>query len=90
MGAAEKVSRTKEFVTDGSMQVLIGTKLVTEGIDIKQLMMVIMLDNRLNIIELIQGVGRLRDGASVIYHLEKTVGRQGIVRVNYHRLRKAV
>ncbi|QHB09782.1 hypothetical protein SCEN_K00100 [Saccharomyces cerevisiae] len=44
------------------MQVLIGTKLVTEGIDIKQLMMVIMLDNRLNIIELIQGVGRLRDG----------------------------
>ncbi|CAH1828045.1 unnamed protein product [Saccharomyces cerevisiae] len=62
LGAAEKVSRTKEFVTDGSMQVLIGTKLVTEGIDIKQLMMVIMLDNRLNIIELIQGVGRLRDG----------------------------
>ena len=62
MGAAEKVSRTKEFVTDGSMRVLIGTKLVTEGIDIKQLMMVIMLDNRLNIIELIQGVGRLRDG----------------------------
>ena len=90
LGAAEKVSRTKEFVTDGSMRVLIGTKLVTEGIDIKQLMMVIMLDNRLNIIELIQGVGRLRDGASVIYHLEKTVGRQGIVRVNYHRLRKAV
>ncbi|KAF4000853.1 Helicase conserved C-terminal domain family protein [Saccharomyces cerevisiae] len=44
------------------MRVLIGTKLVTEGIDIKQLMMVIMLDNRLNIIELIQGVGRLRDG----------------------------
>ena len=62
LGAAEKVSRTKEFVTDGSMRVLIGTKLVTEGIDIKQLMMVIMLDNRLNIIELIQGVGRLRDG----------------------------
>ena len=62
LGAAEKVSRTKEFVTDGSMQVLIGTKLVTEGIDIKQLMMVIMLDNRLNIIELIQDVGRLRDG----------------------------
>ncbi|KAM5427591.1 Y' element ATP-dependent helicase protein 1 copy 3 [Saccharomyces cerevisiae] len=62
LGAAEKVSRTKEFVTDGSMRVLIGTKLVTEGIDIKQLMMVIMLDNRPNIIELIQGVGRLRDG----------------------------
>ena len=91
LGAAEKVSRTKEFVTDGSMRVLIGTKLVTEGIDIKQLMMVIMLDNRLNIIELIQGVGRLRDGGgSVIYYLEKTVGRQGIVRVNYHQLRKAV
>ncbi|EDN64514.1 hypothetical protein SCY_4013, partial [Saccharomyces cerevisiae YJM789] len=62
LGAAEKVSRTEKFVTDGSMRVLIGTKLVTEGIDIKELMMVITLDNRLNIIELIQGVGRLRDG----------------------------
>ncbi|CAD6469000.1 Y55_G0002720.mRNA.1.CDS.1 [Saccharomyces cerevisiae] len=62
LGAAEKVSRTEEFVTDGSMRVLIRTKLVTEEIDIKELKMVIMLDNRLNIIELIQGVGRLRDG----------------------------
>ena len=62
LGAAEKVSRTEEFVTDDSMRVLIGTKLVTEGIDIKKLMMVIMLDNRLNIVELIQGVGRLRGG----------------------------
>ncbi|KAF4000517.1 Helicase conserved C-terminal domain family protein [Saccharomyces cerevisiae] len=61
LGAAEKVSRTKEFVTDGSMRVLIGTKLVTEGIDIKQLMMVIMLDNRLNIIELIQGYASSMD-----------------------------
>ena len=37
LGAAEKVSRTEEFVTDGSMRVLIRTKLVTEEIDIKEL-----------------------------------------------------
>ena len=63
-------SHAETFVTDDSMRVLIGTNLVTEGFDIKKLMMVLPLDNRLNTVELIQGVGRII-GRGLFYLLSR-------------------
>ncbi|MGH4365398.1 hypothetical protein ACRFB9_28255 [Klebsiella pneumoniae] len=62
VGGGEKVCGRKEFVSEGRMGVVMGRKLVSEGIEIKELMMVMMVDNRVNIIEVIEGVGRVRDG----------------------------
>ncbi|QLQ79361.1 hypothetical protein HG537_0B07160 [Torulaspora globosa] len=48
-------------MNDGSKRLLIGTKLVAEGISIPTLKMVILIDFRPNILEFIQMIGRLRN-----------------------------
>lgn len=57
---AEKIARTQKFMSDSSTRVLLGTKLVSEGIDIKGLKMVLLLDFMPNVLEFVQAAGRLR------------------------------
>ncbi|SCW00255.1 LAFE_0C00144g1_1 [Lachancea fermentati] len=60
LSSEEKTRRTQTFINDGSMRVLIGTKLVSEGIDVKELRMVLIVDYLPQIGEYIQCAGRLR------------------------------
>ncbi|QLQ79355.1 hypothetical protein HG537_0B07030 [Torulaspora globosa] len=62
-------------MADKNSQVLLGTKLVTEGIDIRNLRMVIMMDCRPSIIEFIQAAGRLR--SSGMFYLLSGTGARG-------------
>lgn len=71
----EKIGRIRSFMADKNSQVLLGTKLVTEGIDIRNLRMVIMMDCRPSIIEFIQAAGRLR--SSGMFYLLSGTGARG-------------
>ncbi|QLQ82248.1 hypothetical protein HG537_0G05040 [Torulaspora globosa] len=57
---SEKVRRAESFIQDDSKRILLGTKLATEGIDVRGLKMVIMIDYQPSIIEFLQAGGRLR------------------------------
>lgn len=57
----EKAARAQRFMNDGSKQLMIGTKLVTEGISISNLKMVIIINLRPSVLEFIQAAGRLRE-----------------------------
>ena len=56
----EKAERADSFIRDQKKSVLLKTKLATEGIDVRELKMVIMVDYKPTIIEFIQAGGRLR------------------------------
>lgn len=56
----EKANRADSFIRDQKKSVLLKTKLATEGIDVRELKMVIMVDYKPTIIEFIQAGGRLR------------------------------
>ncbi|QLQ80659.1 hypothetical protein HG537_0E00100 [Torulaspora globosa] len=57
---SEKVRRAESFIKDDSKSILLGTKLATEGIDVHELRMAIMIDYQPSIIEFLQAGGRLR------------------------------
>jgi len=60
--ADEKVRRSKRFIEDPGCRVLVGTKLVSEGIDIRAVKLVILVDYLPTVGEYIQTAGRLREG----------------------------
>ncbi|CCD22243.1 uncharacterized protein NDAI_0A00850 [Naumovozyma dairenensis CBS 421] len=57
-----KVKKTQDFIQDSSKRILIGTKLVSEGIDIPEVKMVLIVDYLPSVGEYIQTAGRLRQG----------------------------
>ncbi|QLL32488.1 hypothetical protein HG536_0D00100 [Torulaspora globosa] len=61
LSSEQKAARARSFMNDGSKELLIGTKLVTEGISIASLKMVIIINFSPNILEFIQMIGRLRE-----------------------------
>ncbi|QLL32487.1 hypothetical protein HG536_0C06580 [Torulaspora globosa] len=67
--------RIRSFLADKNSQVLLGTKLVTQGIDVRNLQMVIMMDYRPSIIEFIQAAGRLR--SSGLFYLLSSARARG-------------
>lgn len=60
LATSEKVKRAESFPRDGNVNVLVGTKIATEGIDVRELRMVIMIEYLPTIIEFLQAGGRLR------------------------------
>ncbi|CAI7425386.1 CRE_collapsed_G0044940.mRNA.1.CDS.1 [Saccharomyces cerevisiae] len=58
--ASEKAKRADSFIRNQKENVLLGTKLATEGIDVRELKMVILVDYKPTIIEFLQAGGRLR------------------------------
>lgn len=62
----EKLKRVQSFIKDKSLQLLIGTKQVVEGLDIEGLRMVILLDYYPRVAEYIQCVGRVRGSGTCI------------------------
>lgn len=54
LNASEKARRADSFIRNQKENVLLGTKLATEGIDVHKLKMVIMVDYKPTIIEFLQ------------------------------------
>ncbi|CCD26579.1 DEAD/DEAH box helicase NDAI_0I00100 [Naumovozyma dairenensis CBS 421] len=67
----EKIKKSRRFIEDDKCRIMIGTKLVSEGIDIKAVKLVIMLDYLPSIGEYIQTAGRLREGGVCLSYWTK-------------------
>ncbi|CCD23183.1 uncharacterized protein NDAI_0B01490 [Naumovozyma dairenensis CBS 421] len=67
----EKIRKSKRFIEDEKCRIMIGTKLVSEGIDIKAVKLVIMHDYLPSIWEYIQTAGRLREGGVCLSYWTK-------------------
>ncbi|CCD23433.1 DEAD/DEAH box helicase NDAI_0B03990 [Naumovozyma dairenensis CBS 421] len=67
----EKIKKSRRFIEDEKCRIMIGTKLVSEGIDIKGVKLVIMLDYLPSIGEYIQTAGRLREGGVCLSYWTK-------------------
>lgn len=70
----EKVRRVQLFLQDNRQRVLMGTKLVGEGLDVASLRMVLLVDYQPRVAEYIQCVGRVRGyGIAVALWDEETL-----------------
>ncbi|KAM3163168.1 Helicase ATP-binding domain-containing protein [Lachancea thermotolerans] len=66
LGKTEKAMKMQSFLLDKNVQVLMGSKLAVEGIDVAELRMVILLDYQPSVGEYIQCAGRVRNsGVSI-------------------------
>ncbi|CCK72632.1 uncharacterized protein KNAG_0K02690 [Huiozyma naganishii CBS 8797] len=67
MSGADKEQIMRRFIQDPAKRVLVGTKLVSEGIDVQSLALVILVDYLPSIGEFVQTAGRIRgDGLCLV------------------------
>ncbi|GMM57371.1 Y' element ATP-dependent helicase [Maudiozyma humilis] len=64
LSSQEKISRFSEFCENPKKRVLIGTKLISEGVDVANLGAIVMCDYVPSITGMIQAAGRLRKGGN--------------------------
>ncbi|CCK70277.1 uncharacterized protein KNAG_0D05400, partial [Huiozyma naganishii CBS 8797] len=79
---ASKEQTMRSFIQDPVKRVLIGTKLVSEGIDVQDLLLVLLVDYLPSIGEYVQMAGRLRKGGlcAVLWSSGSSFGDQGELR----------